>query len=143
MLLQINKNTIYHFIRFGLVGVFNTVLDLVVLNLLISVFGVVDPLAFSVCKGISFIIALLNSYFMNKYFTFAKKQKSQKEFYLFFIVSIIGLFINIGISSFLFYLISLSSYNISVHIIATVSGIIGAMFSMVINYISYSYFVFK
>lgn len=143
MKLQINKERVYQFMRFGIVGVFNTILDLAILNLLVYLFTVKDPMVFAFCKGASFFIALINSYFMNKYFTFAKKQRSTKEFYLFIIVSLVGLIINIGISSLLFYLLGLYPYIFSVYLIATVSGIIGALFSMITNYISYSYFVFK
>ena len=143
MMPQINKTLIYKLVRFSFVGVFNTLLDLAILNLLVYLFNVVDPFAFLVCKGISFSLAVVNSYFMNKYFTFAKKEKSQKEFYLFVLISIISLFINTIISSYSFYLLGLYPQVISIHMIATISAIIGAMFSMVINYISYSYFVFK
>ena len=143
MIPQINKTTLHKFVRFSLVGIFNTLLDLGILNLLIYLFNVVDPFAFSICKGISFFLAAMNSYYMNKYFTFAKKQKSKKEFYLFILVSIISLFINMFISSLFFYLLGLYPQIISIHMIATISAIIGAMFSTIINYISYSYFVFK
>ena len=139
----VNKIKIQRFIRFAIVGGVNTLVDLVVLNVLISVFNVVNPFIFSICKGVSFMVALTNSYFMNKYFTFAQKQKSKKEFYLFVLVSLVGLLINIIISGLSFYLLGLFSYPISTHVIATASGIVGAIFSMFINYISYSIFVFK
>ena len=143
MIPQINKTIIYRLIRFSIVGVFNTLLDLGILNLLIYLFDVVDPFIFSICKGVSFFLAIINSYFMNKYFTFNKKEKSPKEFYLFITISIISLFINMVISSVAFYLFGLYPQIISIHIIATLSAMLGAMFSMIINYISYSYFVFK
>ena len=143
MKLQINKNTIYQFIRFVIVGGINTILDLAVLNLLVYIFAVTNPFIFSVCKGISFMVAVTNSYFMNKYFTFAKKETINKDYYLFILISVVGLVINILISSFVFYLFSLSSGSMSVNIIATVAGIVGSMFSMVINYFCYSSFVFK
>lgn len=143
MTLLINKNQFYRLMRFAVVGAFNTILDLTILNLLVYLFIVNDPLVFSICKGVSFIIAVVNSFFMNKYFTFNKKITSKKDFYMFFVISIIGLFINILISSIMFYLLGLYPNIISIHFIATISGIIGAMFTMIINYISYSYFVFK
>jgi len=74
MIPQVSRSKIYQFIRFVFVGGINTVLDLAVLNLLVYVFAVTNPFIFSVCKGISFIVAVTNSYFMNKYFTFAKKE---------------------------------------------------------------------
>ncbi len=138
-----NKVKIYQLFRFGIVGVFNTVLDLAILNLLVYLFTVKSPIIFAVCKGLSFSIALINSYFMNKYFTFIKKEKSKNEFYLFILISIISLFINMFISSIFFYILNLYPQIISVHVIATASAIVGVMFSMIINYVGYSYFVFK
>ena len=143
MILSVNKTKIYQFIRFAIVGGINTVLDLFVLNILVYVFVVTNPFIFSVCKGISFIVAVTNSYFMNKYFTFAKKQTANKDYYLFILISIIGLAINILISSIAFYLFRLYPNDVSINLIATISGVVGSVFSMVINYFCYSYFVFK
>ncbi|MEI7810086.1 MAG: GtrA family protein [bacterium] len=143
MKIPLNKKTLYVFLRFAIVGVINTALDLMVLNLLVYFFAVTNALIFSICKGVSFAFALVNSYFMNKYFTFAKKETTAKNFYIFVLLSLIGLFVNMFVSSVTFYLLSQYSFNISVNLIATISGIVGAMFSMVINYISYSLFVFK
>lgn len=138
-----NRNKIFKFIRFFIVGVINTGLDLLILNLLVYIFTVSDPLLFSVCKGFSFVVAVINSYFMNKYFTFRKKETKKNDFYLFVLISLIGLIINMGISSVIFYFISLHPSSISLNIIASISAIIGALFSMILNYISYSYFIFK
>lgn len=143
MMLLINKSSVYKFIRFAMVGVFNTILDLLILNLLISLFSVTDPFIFSICKGISFIFALINSYFMNKYFTFGKKQTSRKDFYLFILLSLIGLIVNVLVSGILFYLFGLYPSIVPIHLVATISGIIGAIFTMFINYFNYSYFIFK
>jgi putative flippase GtrA len=129
--------------RFVIVGVLNTAIDLLVLNFLVYILKVDNPFIFSIIKGISFSVAVINSYFMNKYFTFAKKETKNKDFYMFIIISLIGLFINIIISSTSFYLLGLYPNIISINLIATISGVIGAMFTMVFNYVSYSYFVFK
>ena len=52
-------------------------------------------------KGISFIAAVVNSYFWNKYWVFASTGKNKKgEFLKFFIISAIGFGINVGIASF-------------------------------------------
>lgn len=139
----INKSVIYKFSRFFLVGVLNTLIDLLVLNLLVYILNVSNPYIFALCKGFSFMIAVINSYFMNKYFTFRKKDLQNKNFYLFVIISVVGLIINIVISGLSFYLLGIYSNIIPFNLIATVSGIMGAIFSMIINYICYSYFVFK
>ena len=95
MILSINKKTLYRFIRFGIVGVINTVLDLAILNFLVYLFKVENSYVFSLCKGLSFVFAVVNSYYMNKYFTFSKKNTTKKDFGLFILISLIGLVVNI------------------------------------------------
>jgi len=143
MILLVNKIKIYQFIRFVIVGIFNTILDLVVLNLLVYIFSISDPLSFSICKGVSFIVALVNSYFMNKYFTFAQKETTNKNFYVFVIFSLVGLIVNISISSLTFYLLGFYSSTLSIALVTTLSGMTGSAFGMLINYFNYSFFVFK
>ncbi len=143
MTLSINKKIIFKIIRFGLVGVFNTIFDIAVLNGLISLFGISDPFIFSVYKGISFGFALVASYFLNTYFTFNLKHTSQKGFFIFLFFGLIGFIVNIVLSSIAFYILSMYSNVLSIHLIATISAIVGAIFGAVINYINYSYFVFK
>jgi len=143
MKLIINKKTFYKMMRFGAVGVFNTGLDLAVLNLLIYLFGISDPFLFSIYKGISFVCALTSSYFLNKHFTFKAEQTSHKVFLVFVFFSLIGFIANVILSSFVFYVLSFYSDVLSVHLIATVSAAVGAVLSAILNYFNYSYFVFK
>jgi putative flippase GtrA len=89
-------------VRFAVVGVINTGLDLVVLNLLIAATGKgKDGIYYTIFKGVSFLVALTNSYFMNKYWTFAGQGTSNKviEISEFIIVSAIGFVINVLVSS--------------------------------------------
>jgi putative flippase GtrA len=143
MKLPINKKTFFKMMRFGLVGVFNTGLDLAVLNLLIYLFGVSDPFMFSIYKGISFVCALTSSYFLNKYFTFKVDQSSKRVFLIFVFFSLIGFIANVILSSFVFYILSFYNDVLSVHLIATISAAVGALLSAILNYFNYSYFVFK
>lgn len=131
------------FIRFVVVGIINTSIDLGLLNILIAIFGVSQPFLFSFYKAISFIFALLNSYFMNKSFTFKIEENKRQTFYLFIFFSLIGLMVNVVSSSLLFYFLSSSHISFNTHIVATFSGIFGAILGLLINYINYNYFVFK
>lgn len=131
------------FIRFAIVGVINTIIDLGLLNILISIFGLAQPFLFSFYKGISFICALLNSYFMNKRFTFKVKENKKYTFHLFIFFSLVGFIINVVSSSLLFYILSANQISLNTYIIATLSGIFGTILGFLINYINYNYFVFK
>lgn len=130
-------------IRFAAVGVANTVIDLGILNILIFIFGLTQPFLFSFYKSTSFICALLNSYFMNKSFTFGIKESKQKTFYLFVFFSLIGFMVNVTSSSFVFYALSSLGKDYAVHFLATISGIAGTVLGLSINYLSYKYIVFK
>ena len=90
-------------VRFVVVGVINTGIDLIVLNVLIHVThkGENGGFYYSLFKSISFIVALTNSYFMNKYWTFAGQGGKNKviEISEFIIVSIFGFIINVAVAS--------------------------------------------
>ncbi|MCY9017006.1 GtrA family protein [Priestia megaterium] len=75
------------FIKFALVGVVNTLIDFVVYALLTTI-GVNYILA----QWISYSAGILNSYVMNRKWTFERKEKSSKrEVILFVIVNLITL----------------------------------------------------
>ena len=54
------------FVKFGIVGGLNAMIDLGVLNLLIVASGIAAGIWYSVFKSVSFIVAVTNSYFWNK-----------------------------------------------------------------------------
>jgi len=88
------------FIKFLCVGLINTGVDFGVLNLLMFLFGITKGIGYSFFKAISFIVAVTNSYFLNKRWTFRKGGKMEKEeFAKFIIVSLIAFGINVGTAS--------------------------------------------
>ncbi|TSD02076.1 MAG: hypothetical protein Athens071424_200 [Parcubacteria group bacterium Athens0714_24] len=93
---------VYQLAKFVLVGGLNFLIDISVLSFFVFTTGVVSGLMQSGFKGISFLVAVINSYFWNKHWTFKKtnNKKSSKEFLQFFVVSIIGLTINIIVDYF-------------------------------------------
>ncbi len=86
---------------FIVVGVINTGIDLLVLNLLIHIThqGYAGPI-YRVYKSIAFIAATSNSYWMNKHWTFAghKKKQTHWEIAQFFTISIIAFLINVNVA---------------------------------------------
>ncbi|MDJ0832861.1 MAG: GtrA family protein [Gammaproteobacteria bacterium] len=78
--------------KFSVVGVVNTLIHYALFYLLYSVFGVYHLLA----STIGFIAAVINSFFFNKYWTFNSKSPNLgQQFVRFFIVSLLGLLINL------------------------------------------------
>jgi putative flippase GtrA len=64
--------------RFSIVGVFNTVLDLCLFNLLLWSFPTQNTLLILVYNSIAYSIGAINSFLLNKYWTFQRKQSTTK-----------------------------------------------------------------
>jgi putative flippase GtrA len=81
------RQGIVHFIKFNFVGILNTGITLAVFALLTRFFGV-DPL---IAEPIGYSLGLVNSFIMNKLWTFAKKHSfSFWEAFTFTIVNLIA-----------------------------------------------------
>lgn len=141
-----NLNLIKQFLKFAAVGVVNTTIDFAVLNLLMFLTGVYSGRWIILFNSISFTAAVINSYFLNKYWTFKKEGgetgQITREFSQFFVVSIIGLLLNsgivYGISTFIPALFGLSSA-----LWANFSKILATAVSMIWNFVGYKFIVFK
>jgi len=138
---------IWQVAKFGLVGALNTLIDLGVLNILILISGTSIGITYSIFKGFSFVVAVINSYFWNKFWTFKKigSGETGKEFVKFLVVSIIGFGINVGIASLIVNVIgSPFTYSgISEQIWANIGAVIATVFAMTWNFIGYKFIVFK
>lgn len=132
--------------RFCIVGVVNTAVDIVVLNLLILVAGTghTGPL-FTVFKTVSFFAALLNSYWMNSKWTFVEEtgggSPSVTQGAQFIVVSVLSAVVNIASAS---YVATFMTPPASIqHYWPTVAALVGTVFSFVFNFIGYKFFVFS
>ncbi len=130
--------------KFFLVGTLNTFIDLGILNLLMLVSGIVSGVFYVVFKTISFLAAVINSYFWNKFWTFEKRKEAvqPKEFFQFLVVTFIGLLINVGVASFVVNSIG-PQFGISGKIWASVGAIIAAFFAFVWNFTGSKFIVFR
>jgi len=82
-------------LRFGLVGGLNTALDLLILNGLLWLFPTQDSLLLLVYNSFAYAIGGLNSFFLNKYWTFGRKQKtSRSELLRFSVTTLSGIACN-------------------------------------------------
>src|SRR3989344_7554352 len=145
---------IWQISKFGVIGILNTLVDWGILALLPVFIGISFESSFlfigaltityySLYKGMSFLIAVVNSYFWNKYWVFeGKRALGHKEFIQFLVISGIGFFINVGLASAIFITVSVAGLFTEQQ-----SGILGAAFatiiSMVWNFLGYKLVVFK
>jgi putative flippase GtrA len=133
----------FQFIKFLCVGLINTGVDFGILNLLMFLTGVTTGVGYSFFKAISFIAAVINSYFLNKRWTFRKGGKMEKkEFTKFVTVSLIAFGINVSTASLLVNFIGPIG-NISPYLWANISALAAIAFTTLINFFGYKYFVFK
>ncbi len=88
---------IAQFGKFIVVGVLNTLIDFAILNVLSYLTGIYSGGSLVILNSISFTAAVINSYFLNKYWTFKEQSFGgvrAGEASGFLIVSLIGLAIN-------------------------------------------------
>lgn len=134
----------FQFGKFISVGFANTAVDFGILNLLMLLTDISAGIAYSVFKGISFIVAVIHSYVWNKFWTFKKTETEQvgREFLRFFIVSLIGFCINVGIASFVVNVISTPA-AISPKIWANIGAAAGSIAGLAWNFVGFKFIVFK
>jgi putative flippase GtrA len=141
--MKIDTVLVSQVVKFLLTGILNTFIDLGVLNSLVFIFDSgINTLLYLAFKTISFLIAVINSYYLNKNWTFNSKTGNQSDFIYFLIVSATGLLINVIVATLVFNL--LTEINLT-HILFSIniSAIIGTVVVLVWNFIGYKFFVFK
>jgi len=147
---------IYQIAKFGIIGVGNVLVDLGVLSLITILFSsylkieakdaMIGAITFySLFKSVSFIVANINSYFWNKYWTFnqgAKKQ-TKSEFLQFFAVSVIGFLINVFVASVVFNMIIGSLVTMTGGQLGLIGAAAGSIVGLAWNFVGYKLWVFK
>jgi putative flippase GtrA len=79
---------------FSLIGILNTYIDLLLFNLLVSTFQIYSGPWLLGFNTLSFLGANLNSYFMNRSWTFASNRPFKQQYHLFLTCSLGGLIVN-------------------------------------------------
>jgi putative flippase GtrA len=162
------KKTIVQVLKFVVVGVLNTFVDLAILNLLIWLSGIGQSgPVFTLFKAISFTVAVVNSYYFNRLWVFRgdETKKVGTEFTKFIIISVVGAFVNVGVATlvvtyeqgmvgfihmiplisptydwFVSTLVALTSPNFAVW--PTVAALFGTLAGLVWNFLGYKFIVF-
>ena len=129
----------FEFVRFGIVGFTNTVLDYGVMNCLMLILKVNQGIGFSLIKLISITLAVIESYYLNKYWTFKVKKTNNQQFTQFVTLSIITIGVNVLIAS---YLVDKIKLPINAYLWANIASFLGAIVAIVIRYFG-SRIIFK
>ncbi len=140
---MLSKKTINQFSKFIVIGFMNTAIDFAILNFLMWWTGIYSGASIILLNIISFSIAVFNSYFWNKYWTFRDLDKIEaKEFSQFILVTLIGLAINSSIVYGITTLIS-PMFGISPELWANLAKAAATGFSLIWNFIGYKFIVFN
>src|SRR3989344_3441169 len=91
----------WKFVRYGLVGVLNTILSFGIFNFFIWISGVTRGIEITFFSIITFAIVVTHSFFWNKFLVFKSEGATHHEYVKFFTVSTITALVNVGIISLL------------------------------------------
>ena len=145
------KKLIAQFGKFILVGIMNTLVDLIILNTETIISGVKQGPGYAVQKGVSFLAAVIMSYFLNKKWTFrdTSREEGGKKFSQFLIISIIGMIINVTVATLaVTYLKPVINSTLRLAFLTdqlwvSIGALFGTAIGLIWNFIGYKFIVFK
>lgn len=130
--------------RFVAVGFTNAAVDFGILNLFISTTGVAEGSWYGVFKSISFVVANVHSYVLNKYWVFdaTGRQNMRAEFAKFFAVSVVSLVINVAVATVVVNLVP-SQFGMDAKAWANIGAVAGSAIALASSFVGYRLAVFK
>ncbi len=142
---MIEKKLIAQISKFIIIGALNTAIDFGVLNLLMWWTGIYSGNWIILLNAISFSVAVTNSYFWNKYWTFRAKQEGGnrvKEFSQYVAVTLIGMAFNTAAVYLITTFIPPVS-GIEKELWANLAKVVATGLSLIWNFIGYKFIVFR
>ena len=135
---------VYQVAKFVLVGGLNFLIDMGILNFLVFYTSIAAGLTQSGFKGFSFFVAVINSYFWNKFWTFKRESSESvgREFLQFIIVSVIGFGINLGVNYVAVNMVTPFD-GIQEKTWAQVGALVAAVVALFWNFLGYKFLVFE
>lgn len=135
------------FAKFFLVGIMNTGVDLIVLNILMYSTQQTEGIYYTFFKALSFLAAVIFSYIVNKRWTFKDNsdEDASKKFYQFVGISIIGAIINVTVATLVVSFVKplVGTDLISGQLWGNVGALCGTAIGLFWNFIGYKFIVFK
>jgi putative flippase GtrA len=139
------KSDLFHKgIKFLIVGVLNTAIDFFVFDTLIGFTNIDSGIFVLVFKSISFLLALFNSYELNRLWTFGDKAATtriKKEFTRFAAVTFASFLVNVGITAFIANVVH-PLFGLSQVRWDNVAAAGATVLNLILNFAGYKLFVF-
>jgi putative flippase GtrA len=135
---------VYQLAKFILIGALATIFDLGTLSIFISLSAATAGFYYLFFKGISFVFATIAKYFADKFWAFEKKETTdlKKEFTQFFLVTFVGLIINIA-AAYVVVSVIKPQFGITPETWANFGGIGAVLITFLWNFVGYKFIVFK
>ncbi|MDQ1283662.1 MAG: hypothetical protein QG620_10 [Patescibacteria group bacterium] len=135
------------FAKFVLIGAMNTLVDLGVLNVLMFSSGFSEGIYYSFFKAVSFTVAVILSYNLNKRWTFndVSDEDRAKKFTQFLTVSIVGAIINISVATAVVTYVKpmVDVAFLTSQLWGNIGALSGTAIGLVWNFLGYKFIVFK
>jgi len=131
-------------LKFAIIGVINTGIDFLILNIEMLLTNITSGPGMIVQNSISFGVATINSYFLNKRWAFQDNSKEREgaKFAQFLTISIIGISIN-GVIVYLITSFIPPMFGFGPQLWANVAKIAATAISLIWNFLGYKFIVFK
>ena len=126
----IRKKFLLQVLSYSLIGVLNSIITLV---LILYIYDILD-LHYLIANLIGYIVGLINSFILNKKYTFKSKENLSREIFLFFLLFVICYFLNV--LTVMFFMEFLNIDN-------TLSQIAGMLTYTATNFIGNKYWTFR
>ena len=132
------------FLKYGLIGVSSTILNLIIFNTLIWMTGISTGGYIVLFSLITFIILVIYSFFLNRKYVFKATDPvtAHKEFVNFFIVSGLVALLNLGVIHLVVNIIG-APQGVSTHVWANIAVLVTIVVSVLGNFTGYKYIVFR
>src|SRR3990167_3319497 len=130
--------------KFAAIGFTNAAVDFGVLNYLIYITGITGGQHYSLFKAVSFLVALINSYILNKFWAFSAGHDGvgKMEFVKFAGVAVVAALINVSVASYVVNFID-PLFNFTPAVWANIVAIIGSASALIFSFIGFKLLVFK
>jgi len=127
--------TLFEFIKFSLIGFLGMCVDLSFIYIAKDIW----LLPFYIARAVGFVFALTSNFLLNRRFTFANAREGSlaKQYISFFVICILGFFVNWLISVYLYYNLP---FFYSHYLIASFLGVLGGL---TVNFTGSKFIVFK